>query len=239
MSEPLRLDDVRWAKLTHAYGPARDVPAMIRALADAKPDAWDDIWSALCHQGSVYTASYAAVPHIFALGATQPAKAQRAFWSFAGAVACSPDAAPIPDDLRDAFEAAIADAEPRAVACMVPGIAERDAIWLAVAITGLRRNKAIAHAVESLADEEHTAHCSSCRAVLSVTLTELPFEVSDSDGRTNHLTSRSPRPELVAIADLVRAADLPDLADRMLALDGTVTCPACGHRFDLLPHDAG
>src|SRR6267154_82799 len=64
----LALSDSRWSSYTHAYGPAEDIPALLsRARDDSEPGnkpgtAWFDLWSALCHQGDTYTASYAAVP---------------------------------------------------------------------------------------------------------------------------------------------------------------------------------
>jgi hypothetical protein len=59
---------IDWQLLSHAYGPAGDIPALLdRARTDRRPvhvpgSAWFDLWSALCHQGDAYTASYAAAP---------------------------------------------------------------------------------------------------------------------------------------------------------------------------------
>lgn len=69
----LELDDPRWATLSHAYGQASDVPHLLAGAGeDTRPghqpgSTWFDLWSALCHQGDTYTASYAAVPHLVAL----------------------------------------------------------------------------------------------------------------------------------------------------------------------------
>ena len=67
----LSLDDPRWKELRHAYGSAADIPDLLRALArstapkrDSEDEPWFSLWSSLCHQGDVDTASYAAVPHI-------------------------------------------------------------------------------------------------------------------------------------------------------------------------------
>lgn len=67
----LPLDDPRWKDLHHAYGNAGDIPDMLRTLAvstgpkeDHQDEPWFSLWSSLCHQGDVYTASYVAVPHI-------------------------------------------------------------------------------------------------------------------------------------------------------------------------------
>lgn len=49
-----------WSKIRDAYGTAEKIPDLIRALPDN--DAWDAVWSRLCHQGTVYEASYEALP---------------------------------------------------------------------------------------------------------------------------------------------------------------------------------
>jgi hypothetical protein len=77
----LLLDDPRWGQLSHAYGPAVDTPSLLRQLADKTgqhqdyaDEPWFTLWSSLCHQGDVYSASYAATPHIvqIALSAQGP-----------------------------------------------------------------------------------------------------------------------------------------------------------------------
>ena len=74
------LESSEWNRLQHAYGAASDIPDLLRRLvADPRPkkphdEPWESLWSSLCHQGDVYTASYAAVPHIvqIALNTTGP-----------------------------------------------------------------------------------------------------------------------------------------------------------------------
>ena len=241
----LSLDDARWNQLSHAYGPATDVPDQLRALerGDDRDDATDRdelFWSALCHQGTVYTATYAAVPHVVAIGAQRPWTEQFHFWMFVGKVAESRDAAPVPTDLLDAFEAAVRRASELAPAGFVRSLDESDATWLAVAVAGLRRQYAIAYAVEGLCDEELSPVCPQCKTDLHITVTEPPFVVNDEDpvrgdgGKTSLVTSLKPRTEIRELAELARAADLEDLAARILALDGRATCPSCGHAFDIL-----
>ncbi|HET6212908.1 MAG TPA: hypothetical protein VFE14_08560 [Micromonosporaceae bacterium] len=68
------LGEVDWSGLTHAYGPATDIPDLIRALAatDVEPadHALDEIISRLFHQGTVYPATVPAVPFLVELAAT-------------------------------------------------------------------------------------------------------------------------------------------------------------------------
>lgn len=67
-------DPTDWSMLPHAYGPAGDIPPLLRRLGvDPTPknpndEPWFTLWSALCHQGDVYSASYAAVPEIVHIG---------------------------------------------------------------------------------------------------------------------------------------------------------------------------
>ncbi|GAA4708134.1 hypothetical protein [Phytohabitans rumicis] len=55
------LDRVDWPRLEHAYGDAGDVPDLLRSLDD---DAVGELVAALCHQGTRFSASAAAVPYL-------------------------------------------------------------------------------------------------------------------------------------------------------------------------------
>lgn len=67
------LDEVNWAALTHAYGPASDVPGLVRALTspDAKQRqrALHKLYGNIFHQGSRYEATAYAVPFLARLAA--------------------------------------------------------------------------------------------------------------------------------------------------------------------------
>ena len=59
-----------WKEYRHAYGPATDIPDLLRQArgtprtrrSDEEP--WHSLWSALCHQYDVYSGSIAALPHL-------------------------------------------------------------------------------------------------------------------------------------------------------------------------------
>ena len=81
------LDDPRWSELQHAYGAATDVPALLKQLADLPSsendkEPWFSLWSALAHQGDVYSASFAAVPHVIGALASAPLKADLSYFQF-------------------------------------------------------------------------------------------------------------------------------------------------------------
>lgn len=65
------IDEVDWASMEHAYGPAGDVPVMLRGLASADPAereaALDGMYGAVHHQGDVYACTLASIPFLFEL----------------------------------------------------------------------------------------------------------------------------------------------------------------------------
>ena len=83
----LSLDSSRWSELEHAYGKASDMPELLRQLttlpaAEGEEEPWFSLWSALAHQGDVYSASFAAVPHVIAALASSPASADSTYFQF-------------------------------------------------------------------------------------------------------------------------------------------------------------
>lgn len=61
MFEGMTLD---WSRPEHAYGSASDLPRLFDEIGDPElaSEAWEELWASLCHQGSVDTAGFAALP---------------------------------------------------------------------------------------------------------------------------------------------------------------------------------
>jgi len=83
----LSLDSFEWSRLTHAYGSASDIPRLLSQLetlpssiGNAEP--WFSLWSALAHQGDVYPASFAAVPHVIEALSRDPSRTPYVFFQF-------------------------------------------------------------------------------------------------------------------------------------------------------------
>jgi hypothetical protein len=111
----LSLDSPRWSELRHAYGPASNIPALLRALqalpaqsGDTEP--WFTLWSALAHQGDVYDATFAAVPHVVEAMARDPLKADSPYLQFPSWVEIcrAKNGAQVPEDLQSAYFSALA-----------------------------------------------------------------------------------------------------------------------------------
>jgi hypothetical protein len=111
----LSLDSDRWRELSHAYGAADDIPALLRQLHSVPSSAnnaepWFSLWSALAHQGDVYSATFASVPHVIEAIASEPLKADFTYFQFlAWAEICRVKKnVEIPADLCSAYSDALA-----------------------------------------------------------------------------------------------------------------------------------
>lgn len=65
------LDQVDWHAVSHAYGPADDIPRLLRLLLSEDPDvyetAWDELINDVWHQGTLYPATAAVAPFLIQL----------------------------------------------------------------------------------------------------------------------------------------------------------------------------
>ncbi|TQK11500.1 hypothetical protein [Herbaspirillum sp. SJZ107] len=83
----LELNSPRWAGLHDAYGSAAKIPGLLRQLSalpsdDGSAEPWFSLWSALAHQGDVYPASFAAVPHVIEAIAGAPERVADVYFHF-------------------------------------------------------------------------------------------------------------------------------------------------------------
>jgi hypothetical protein len=58
---------IDWARLQGVYGPAQDVPALLKAAGTGADDAWSELWAQLWHQGNTCEAGIAALPALASL----------------------------------------------------------------------------------------------------------------------------------------------------------------------------
>jgi hypothetical protein len=107
---------VDWNLLRHAYGDASDLPALLRKIecfpaeSDWQSEPWFSLWSALYHQGDIYSASLAAVPRIVSTLSQAPNKATLSFYLLPASIAIADNASPIaaPATIRESFTKALA-----------------------------------------------------------------------------------------------------------------------------------
>ena len=112
----LALESPFWSELRHAYGAASDIPALLSQLTSFpgetsyKDEPWFTLWSSLCHQGDIYPASFAAVPHIVGALAANPSRASMSYFLLPASieVARASGSIVVPPSLATAYFAALA-----------------------------------------------------------------------------------------------------------------------------------
>lgn len=116
----LELNDSKWEELSHAYGNAADIPKLLKQLENAPPskgyedEPYFSLWSSLCHQYDVYSASYAAVPYIVEMTIGKDKKKQFDHLLLVSTIeACRHrnEMPSIPIDLQDSYFSSLQKAE--------------------------------------------------------------------------------------------------------------------------------
>lgn len=156
----LSLDSDRWSELKHAYGAASDIPVLLRQLdtipaAEGDQEPWFSLWSALAHQGDVYPASFAAVPHIVKALASAPLTADSTYLQFPAWVEIcrSKNQVPVPEDLAPAYFDALSQL-PSLVAAAAARSWDADFLSCALcAIAAAKNQPAVAEAALELSAE--------------------------------------------------------------------------------------
>jgi hypothetical protein len=97
-----------WKALSHAYGEASGIPALIDELrTDPSDTVWQDLWSCLCHQGTVYSASYASLQPLWELAKAPPPSDRLSPLMLIGAIIASDDLYGVDRRPVDAIQALI------------------------------------------------------------------------------------------------------------------------------------
>jgi hypothetical protein len=166
----LSLDSPAWSTLRHAYGSASDVPELLRQLesfpkSEGNSEPWFSIWSALAHQGDVYTASFAAVPHVIRILASDPSAASFDYFQFPAWVEIcrQRQAVDVPDDLSGDYFAGL-----RTLGSLVCAVIDRtwDRDFLVCALAALAVSKGFAvvgEAIQELNDDTAEAFLKEIR----------------------------------------------------------------------------
>jgi hypothetical protein len=252
----LNLDSSRWRELSHVYGAAGDVPELLRRLeVDPSGEVWERLWSCLSHQGSVYPASYAAVPHVVRIAEKLPISKQTMHWVLVGSIArgsLQGMRSLAPEDLKSDFEASLAQAGPSVLRILKekPGD-EGKVLHLLKALVSIRGCGELADILEGVLDKELETTCPDCDVPLYVHVqdeniyisTQEPGGHPDPDrtfieGKSEKLHQADVRLEDVVpgngeswLPGLAEKSGESALAGRLSALYGKATCPDCGRVF--------
>jgi hypothetical protein len=176
----LALDDPRWEELRDAYGEGSEVAEVLAELEEPELDSefWSDLYSRICHQYTVYTSTYAAVPHLVEYARAVPPERRLDPLLLVGlAHACSflDDAPDMPSDLRFAYDAAIKSAAPLLRECLAIPLTESQFRYVQSALAALHGFIDLAFVIEAL-DTVFT--CPSCETSVAVMESRLNLHYS-------------------------------------------------------------
>ncbi|WP_433455051.1 hypothetical protein ACQPXS_43890 [Streptomyces sp. CA-142005] len=236
-----------WSQLHHAYGTAEDIPGLLNSVSPAPGDSnWTELWSRLCHQGTVYSASHAALPALRDMARQwSPADRQMPL-VLAGAIAASTDQpygepdphvayAPEMSDLVQLTEEALRD----------PALADDPGtyVYLLAALLGFEGVEVWGEQLDGLNDDEYEVPCPACSAENFIAFGEYGFfSTTDSMYMSETAAKRIPlqpaNPSaLEGLAQRLHsralADDQTDVAHKLTYVFGEARCAECDALFSV------
>ncbi len=232
---------IDWHGLTHAYGTAEDIPGLFQRLGGADDDeVWGELWSSLCHQGSVYDASWAALPHLTDIACGRAPGDRFQAVVLAGAIVVDTD-----DPGRARYAAEIAELLGVARASLDSGdLSAALFVHLLKSVLSFEGEEFWAETLEGVNSEEYEVECPGCEAGLFVAFGEFGTFVSEGDYVTGggdggdatrgELTPAAPD-ELTGIGARLHgeavAHGQEEVARALTLVFGRGRCPSCDTEF--------
>ncbi|WP_344495305.1 HEAT repeat domain-containing protein [Nonomuraea monospora] len=197
------LGDIRWSRMRHAYGPATEVPDLLRGLADPDPavreTALDAMYGAVHHQGDVYPCTLAAIPFLLRIAAAPELPGRAEVVELLASIASAEDPTELSGPYKKANEAVTA-AFPlweRLLGDPDPKVREAAAGLLAACVDGARA------AVKSLTGRMESEGDPTVRAAIVRTVAALGHHQDVRDWLGKVLAAEAePQVRLVALAEL-------------------------------------
>ncbi|MET9311957.1 hypothetical protein ABZX12_09040 [Kribbella sp. NPDC003505] len=222
-----------WTSLRDAYGAAGPVGALLERADTDDRAVWDELWSRLCHQGTVQTASYAALPRLAELAARQDPSGCVEPLFLATCIVASTDGPEEPATVRARHADTI-----RALHDMAEGLVslaadDTDFIYRAQAVLATESDSVWATRLYALPNQELEFACPSCDEQLLMSLETTPAHVkSFDDASVGHTTVAPSDPGQLTgsearVHKLATTHQRVRVASQLLDLFGTFQRPTC------------
>ncbi|MER5278836.1 hypothetical protein ABT025_24220 [Streptomyces sp. NPDC002809] len=236
-----------WSQLSHAYGSAEDIPALLdRIASDPASGHWSDLWSALCHQGSVYSASFAALPWLAGMAGTDDRDQAVSALTLAGAIMAGADQSHGAGNVRVRHASEVATLLSLANEHLRTAAGRSEYVYLLEAVLSFEGVFGWSEDLaQGLANEEYEVSCPGygCAAVMFIVVGEHGFfssvgdyAMSDDQVRTKPLRPAEPT-GLTGIGrrlhDVALADGRQEVAKMLTYVFGGATCPDCEEDFSV------
>lgn len=232
-------EPIDWASLRCAYGSAERVPELLRRAEEAGPDfgdAWDDLWSYICHQGTVYTASYAAVPALTAMCLRQEPRGYLVPLHLVGSILASNDGPEGAELIRDQYAAEVGQLRVLAERCIELANDDVEFIYALETLAVFEGRGVWSRNLSYVTNGEVPLDCIDCGENLLVHIEELPATVTCWDASREHTTVK-PAEQVGSIEarliSLAVANNRPGVAAKLPYMFGRAICPKCGIEFPI------
>lgn len=237
-----------WSRLHHAYGTAEDVPGLLDSVgSDPKGSGWDRLWSRLCHQGTVYSASYAALPALTEMARQWSAVDRRMPLYLAGSIVASTDQPYGDEDPHVTYASQLSDLRQLTEeALQVPELADDSTSYVDLlgVLLSFQGVEVWGEQLDGLNDEEYEVPCPSCCAENFIVFgTYGFFSTTDSmymepSGTARRVPLRPRAPAaLEGLAQRLYARTLadghPDIARKLTYIFGDARCAECDAAFSV------
>lgn len=235
-----------WKALSHAYGEASNIPALIEKLSrDSNDIAWGELWNYLCHQGTVYSASYAALIPLLKFVQTLAPSERLVPLMLMGAIVASDDIVGMDERPVDIIEQIAPALQQLAEESL--RLSENDTatfICLLEAAAAFNGDLFWGKYLNHLVDGEFPGRCPVCQHDLYIVIGADGFFVTAQDW----VKPRDTKSRRAPIAPAERASlsgrsnwlhdtalqyHQPDVASWIRHIFGTTECPACDMGCDV------
>jgi hypothetical protein len=222
-----------WTSLRDAYGSAGPVEALLERADTEDRAVWEELWSRLCHQGTVYTASYAALPWLADLAARQGPSGFVEPLFLATCIVASTDGPEEPAAVRTRYAETIRVLHEVAERLVSFASDDTDFIYRVQAVVASEGDSVWATRLDALADQELEFGCPGCDEQLVIGLETSPALVKQFDDASVGATTVVPSDPGRLTGSEARAYELasthrrPMIAQQLLDLFGLFECPAC------------
>jgi len=230
-----------WALLSDAYGSAREIPGLLaQAKADGRNDGWvwDELWGRLCHQGTVYSASYPAIPALAEMADGRAPDGYSAPLHLAAAIIASHDGPETPTVVRERYPVELVRLRELAERNLPYSNGDGEFIYGLQALMAFEDGGVWQRNLEAIADGEITLECPDCHDFLVMGLDQPEFKMASfADASVGSMPvvpvdplDDSPAQRIVALS---RRHGFDGVAALVPYLLSHVVCPSCREGFDL------
>lgn len=222
-----------WHELRDAYGSAEAVEGLLERGDTDQRDVWGELWSRLCHQGTVHSASYAALPRLADLARRRDPSGFVEPLFLAASIVASTDVSAVKADVRTHYADAIRELHEVAERLVPVAGDDTDLVYRGQALIATEDGGMWGSRLEALVGQELEVECRHCGEQLLMSLETSPSKVRAFDDASVGVTSMlAADPAKLAGSEaraygIATAQGRRNLAEQMLQVFGEFECPIC------------